>query len=154
MLSSQVAWREEKGQSFKMQIVFEIFLLLFQMKTICLFIFITIVSQITAKYFLITLDEEKGKELDDNLDIVEKDMDVEKVKKDKEADEKEVEMAKGVELKPRATHTVDDMTGRAVHGVGTDYSSSKNPAKTNWAHVTFSDSRGTRWECWYKTNKR
>ena len=142
------------GQSFKMQIVFEIFLLLFQMKTICLFIFITIVSQTTAKYFLVTLDEEKGEESDDDLDIVEKDMDVEKVKKSKEADDKEVEMAKAVEQKPKPTHTVDDMAGPAVHGVGTDYSSSKNPAKTNWAHVTFSDSRGTRWECWYKTNKR
>ena len=54
-------------------------------------------KQHIPKYFLVTLDEEKGKELDGDSDIDEKDMDEEKVKKGKEADDKEVKMAKGVE---------------------------------------------------------
>ena len=45
--------------------------------------------------------------------------------KAKETDEKEVEMEKGVELKPRGTHTVGDKTGH-----GSDYSNSVWVAKS------------------------
>ena len=52
-------------------------------------------------------------------------MEEEKVNKAKETDEKEVEMEKGVELKPRGTHTVGDKTGH-----GSDYADSIWVAKS------------------------
>ena len=60
------------------------------MKTIFLFIFVTIFSQTKAKNFLVTLDKEKVQELDDNSDIV--DQNIEEEEKKNEADEKGVEL--------------------------------------------------------------
>ena len=94
------------------------------MKTIFLFIFVTIFSQTKAKNFLVTLDKEEVQELRDNSDIVEQDIEEEEKAKKNEADEK------GVELK------------------ASDYSNSKK-----WAEVTFLDG-GFLWECRYKTSRR
>ena len=113
------------------------------MKTIFLFIFATIFSQTKAKVFLVALDKEKVKDLHDNSDIVEQDVEEEKANKnDKEADETGVHMA---ELK--ATHTVRDKTGHA-YSVASDYSNTEA-----WAEVTFVDG-GVWWECRYKTSRR
>ena len=76
------------------------------------------VSQTTAKVFLLTLDDK---------------------------DEKEVEITKGVELKPTTTHTAQSVTS-AVNSK--DYSSSQ------WGHTTVLGSGGTWWECWFKKTKR
>ena len=113
------------------------------MRTICLFILTTIFSQTKAKVFLVTLDNEKGKELHDDSDIVEQDIEEEKANNDKEADEKEVEMPKEVEQKATTTDTVRDKTGHVVHSVASDYSSSYVKGKTG----------GTK-RCRYKKNKR
>ena len=96
------------------------------MTTICLFIFAIIFSRTTAKNFLITLDKEKGKDShNDDSDIVENEQNIEE-EKAKKAEEREVEMAKEVEL-----------TESVPGNLASDYS----------------DKRGT-WKCYYKNSKR
>ena len=98
------------------------------MTTICLFIFAIIFSRTTAKNFLVTLDKEKGKDShNDDSDIVEKNEQNMEEEKAKKAEEREVEMAKEVELK------AETVPGN----LASDYS----------------DKRGT-WKCYYKNSKR
>ena len=110
------------------------------MTTICLFIFAIIFSRTTAKNFLVSLDKEKGKDShNDDSDIVENEQNMEE-EKAKKAEEREVEMAKGVELKATAKETVSLcpwQDGCVPDNLASDYS----------------DKRGT-WKCYYKNSKR
>ena len=124
------------------------------MKTTCLFIFTTMFSRTTAKGFLLTLDTEKGKNLHDNNDIVEQHVEEEKVNNDK--DEKEVEIAIGVELKPTTTHTVGNKTSQVHSAASSDYSYFHFPRRPTkrWGKTTVLGSGGTWWECWFKKTRR
>ena len=91
--------------------------ILFQMTNFHLFIFAIIFFRTTAKNFFITLDNSEN----------EQDIEEEKAKK---ADEREVDMAKEVELKAATTDSVRD-------NQGSDYSDKSGKSK-----------------CRYKKNKR
>ena len=107
------------------------------MTTICLFVFVIIFFQTTAKNFLISLDKDKSKDLHDDSEMVENEQGIE-VEKGNKADETDVDMAKKVELKAAGTDTVRDNLGH-LYNVASDYS--------------YSDKSGT-WECQYKKSKR
>ena len=109
---------------------------LFQMRTVCLFILSTVFSNTMTKDFLITLDEEKESHAGE-----------EKVNNDKEIEEKEVKMAKEIELK--ATETI----GNKMSRFSSDYHFSYKPTK-RMGFVTFLGPGGTWWECLYDKGKR